>query len=211
MSDSQSQQVNVPVEEAWHPGQEVEIIAHRLRLRSLRATDVPADGVPAWYGDGDRRRHIWSPPIGASQFLRGLADHCDQRSYFALLAFLRANDEPVGLAKGQVLREREEVLFVLTTLLGDRGHESLMLGYEITSAALWFAVNHLPINQISMRIYEDNEKTIELVKAFGYTLHGVVEEKGQGASRRVCDYRKSRDDWIRRYESRFRAWIVRGL
>lgn len=194
-------------DQRWKPGDEVEIIASRIRLRSLRPTDV-GDVAPSWYGDKERRRHIWSPNMPETKFLKGLAEAADNVQYFALLAFIRETGEPIGLSKGQVMNEGADSLYVATTLLGDRGREGLMWGYEMTSAALWFAMKHLPVTGISMRIYEDNEDVVKMTKLSGYRLHRTYAEDGASGRRNVLDLRKTREEWLARYEKRFSRYLV---
>jgi hypothetical protein len=193
----------------WTPGAEVEVLATRLRLRSLRESDIPGDEVPPWYGDAARREHVWTPPIKTAQFLRGLAKACNHKEFFAFLALVRDTDEPVGMSKGQIIKDGDESLFVMTTLLGQARHESLMWGYEISSAVLWFAMTHLPVDGISLRIYDKNQTVVQMIEDSGYTRHRSYDEKTPEGTKLVHDYRKSKEAWLARYRPRFSDWIVR--
>lgn len=194
--------------QSWTPGEEVEIVASRVRLRSLRPDDVPEDRVPSWYGDKERRKFIWSPDMDERQFLRKLSQVVDNRNFFALLAIERSTGNPIGLVKGQVAKEGQDSVFVITTLIGDPTREGLMRGYEMTSATLWFATTHLPIDAISMRIYEGNESVAKMVELSGYELHHSYEEATPGGTRRVLDFRKGSKDWVETFAKRFGHFVV---
>lgn len=192
----------------WSPGEKVEILTSRYVLSSLSEADV-GEECPTWYGDDERREHIWSPDMPATKFLRGLSQAVDNENYFALLARPREGGDPIGLIKGQVMVEGAKPIYVVTTLLGQRSKEGWMSGYEMTSGAIWFALLHLGVREISLRIYEGNETALAMVQHSGYELRQTYEERSPKGLRRVFDYRKARDSWLAKNAEKFSHYVVR--
>lgn len=191
----------------WTPGTAVEVVTPRLVLRSLSPLDVPGSEAPAWYGSSERRANVWAPPgLSSAEFLRGLAVRCDNRSTFALLAVLRSSGQAVGLGKAQLTSEGAMRPFVLTTLVGQLEQAALAPGYEMTTAMVWLGLNHLPATHISLRIYAENVRTVELVEHYGYQRFAEFNE----GARLAYDYRISKENWLTRHEQRCRGWAVRS-
>jgi RimJ/RimL family protein N-acetyltransferase len=182
--------------EPWTPGAPVAIETRRTLVRTLHHEDVTPT-VERWLEDPAIASNVWHPRAKGGDYFRGLIAACDQKTRFGFLIVHRASQRAIGFVKLHVDPARR--VQVPTSALGERAYWNYELGTEAVRGVQRFAFEHLPVDHIESRVYEENAAVRSRLERFGYReVEPYFEVLPGGPRRRVHVFRISREEWLAR-------------
>lgn len=177
----------------WQPGRPVILETPRLRIRTLTEDDALA--MRGWLAEPAIRANLWLPDIDVDAYFVQMARFADQRTRFAFTLLHTRTDQTVGFAKLVVDSERRTQ--IPTLALGRPEFRDRQLGSEATMALLRFGFEHLAVDRVECRLYEENARLRARLAQGGCRETKVYAERVPGrAPRNVHVFVLDRTEWL---------------
>lgn len=185
-----------PVRSVRPPALALPLVTARLRLRELRAADLPA--VAAWSKDEKVTRHLLFGPRDAAEARRHLeaaiAAQSARARRFWELAIERLGDGAVVGACDLTLRSREEleVGYLLARPHWGRGYAT-----EALRAVLAAGFTDLGVVRIVATTAVENARSARVLERAGLRWEGLLRNHAEGRGRTwdVHVYGLGKEDW----------------
>ncbi|MBL4739845.1 MAG: GNAT family N-acetyltransferase [Sneathiella sp.] len=158
----------------WEWGTPLILETQRYILKSIDPSDFP-DDIVKWYADPEVMQHMSDQPNLNRQQLKNLFNGFNNKTSFALLAFDKENEVPIGIFR--IFINTPNARAETSVLIGNKDYWGERMVFEARTRIQNFLFSAMKLNKICGYVRARNFPALFNYTRLGFSKEGVTKEQ----------------------------------